>query len=187
MWHCCILIEGDCVDPGILHSHILGACCREENDLGPVYGFQWRHFGAKYTDMHADYSGQVCCASGFQQTCCCNPAFPTSYDCIRLILKHRLEFTNTFLRPEDVISIQTKAELSAVAASHGKGYLQGIDQLAQVVHKLRTNPTDRRIILSAWNPAALPEMALPPCHMFAQVFSDHKRFSLQRSIQILVL
>ena len=32
---------------------------REEMDLGPVYGFQWRHFGAEYKDMHQDYSGQA--------------------------------------------------------------------------------------------------------------------------------
>ncbi len=31
---------------------------REEGDLGPVYGFQWRHFGADYKGMHADYTGQ---------------------------------------------------------------------------------------------------------------------------------
>lgn len=31
---------------------------REEGDLGPIYGFQWRYFGAEYKDMHTDYKGQ---------------------------------------------------------------------------------------------------------------------------------
>lgn len=55
--------------------------------------------------------------------------------------------------------------------------MQGVDQLAQIVDKLRNNPSDRRIILSAWNPAALHEMALPPCHMLAQVPSSFLHFS----------
>ncbi|QIX00944.1 hypothetical protein AMS68_006461 [Peltaster fructicola] len=82
----------------------IGLTSREEGDLGPVYGFQWRHFGAEYSDCHANYDGK------------------------------------------------------------------GVDQLKQVIHKLRTNPYDRRIILSAWNPADIPIMALPPCHTFAQFY-----------------
>jgi len=82
----------------------VGLTHREAGDLGPVYGFQWRHFGAEYKDRNTDYSGQ------------------------------------------------------------------GVDQLAEVIHKLKNNPYDRRIILSAWNPADLKKMALPPCHMFAQFY-----------------
>lgn len=82
----------------------VGLSHREEGDLGPVYGFQWRHFGADYVDAKTDYTGQ------------------------------------------------------------------GVDQLADVVRKLRDTPYDRRIILSAWNPADLKNMALPPCHMFAQFY-----------------
>lgn len=39
---------------------------------------------------------------------------------------------------------------------------QGVDQLAQVIHTIKTNPNDRRIIMSAWNPTDLNLMALPP-------------------------
>lgn len=80
---------------------------REEGDLGPVYGFQWRHFGAEYVDAKTNYTGQ------------------------------------------------------------------GVDQLADVVHKLKNTPFDRRIIMSAWNPADLGKMALPPCHMFAQFYVSY--------------
>ena len=111
-------------------------------DLGPVYGFQWRHFGAEYVDMHTDYSGQ------------------------------------------------------------------GVDQLAEVIHTIKTNPNDRRIIMSAWNPAGkvllvsfhsllpqlmspfhstitsvfipdLSKMALPPCHAFVQFYVCNGELSCQ--------
>jgi thymidylate synthase len=85
----------------------LGFTEREEGDLGPVYGFQWRHFGAEYQNCHADYRGK------------------------------------------------------------------GVDQIKEIVRKLKTNPFDRRIILSAWNVADLDKMALPPCHMFAQFYVSY--------------
>ncbi|CAI8583140.1 unnamed protein product [Vicia faba] len=91
----------------------IGLSEREEGDLGPVYGFQWRHFGARYTNMHNDYTGQ------------------------------------------------------------------GVDQLLDVINKIKHNPDDRRIILSAWNPADLKLMALPPCHMSAQFYVANGELSCQ--------
>lgn len=54
---------------------------------------------------------------------------------------------------------------------------KGCDQLLDVIDKIKHNPDDRRIILSAWNPSDLKKMALPPCHMFAQV-SGHSKFQV---------
>lgn len=76
----------------------------EEGDLGPIYGHQWRHFNAEYTNSTMCYKGE------------------------------------------------------------------GIDQLKYIIDEL-SNPetrTSRRLIMTAWNPCQINQMALPPCHVMAQ-------------------
>lgn len=76
----------------------------KEGDLGPVYGFQWRHFNASYDDSSSNYQGK------------------------------------------------------------------GVDQLQKLIDILMDEKErySRRLILTAWNPCQLDEMALPPCHILAQ-------------------
>lgn len=47
-----------------------------------------------------------------------------------------------------------------------------VDQLAEVITKIKTNPADRRLVVSAWNPGEIDQMALPPCHMIFQFFPN---------------
>ncbi len=56
---------------------------------------------------------------------------------------------------------------------------KGVDQLTDLIHRIKTNPNDRRLVLTAWNPAALPDMALPPCHMFCQFYVADGELSCQ--------
>jgi thymidylate synthase len=84
----------------------------EVNDLGPIYGHQWRHFNAPYLNSTTKYQGD------------------------------------------------------------------GIDQLQQIIDCLKDpeKRTSRRLIMSAWNPCQLDEMALPPCHILTQFHVRHGKY-----------
>lgn len=57
---------------------------------------------------------------------------------------------------------------------------KGIDQLENIIHLIKTNPTSRRILMSAWNPCQIDQMTLPPCHILVQfyVHTDTNELSL---------
>ena len=55
----------------------------------------------------------------------------------------------------------------------------GVDQLENLVNDLKNNPDSRRLIISAWNPPLIPQMALPPCHAFMQFYVNDGELSCQ--------
>jgi len=54
-----------------------------------------------------------------------------------------------------------------------------IDQLKEVIEKIKSNPYDRRLIVTAWNPGEIDKMCLPPCHILFQFFVAQGKLSLQ--------
>ncbi len=59
---------------------------------------------------------------------------------------------------------------------------EGVDQISQLIHDIKTNPNSRRLLVSAWNPKEIPEMAksgLPPCHTLFQFYVANGKLSCQ--------
>ncbi len=76
-----------------------------------------------------------------------------------------------------------EGELGPVYGSQWRSWPDGrggtIDQIANVVQLIRTKPESRRHIVTAWNPAEVDEMALPPCHCLFQFYVAEGRLSCQ--------
>lgn len=70
-------------------------------------------------------------------------------------------------------------DYETVAPSEGREALDTVDQLKKVIEKLKTNPDDRRLIVSAWHPHWVDHCALPPCHVLfhfnTELLSDGRR------------
>lgn len=73
---------------------------------------------------------------------------------------HDLKSYDDFLRHDDGSTTYFGAKVN----------VREIDQLSNIIETIKTNPTDRRMVLSAFNVGELDQMALPPCHMFAQFY-----------------
>lgn len=84
---------------------------------------------------------------------------------------------------EDDTFAATYGELGPVYGKQWRSWVgpngQVIDQIEQVIHQLKTNPDSRRMIVTAWNPAEVEDMALPPCHMMFQFYVAEGKLSCQ--------
>ena len=76
--------------------------------------------------------------------------------------------------------VKTYGELGSVYGRQWRNFNgQGVDQLENLTNQIKTNPNSRRLIISAWNPCEVDQMALPPCHSFMQFYVNEGKLSCQ--------
>lgn len=86
---------------------------------------------------------------------------------------------------EYINNIKSDPDFAEKWGSIGPGYgkqwrdFSGVDQLAEIIERIKTNPNDRRLIVTAWNPPEVPLTALPPCHCFFQFYVANGKLSVQ--------
>jgi thymidylate synthase len=86
---------------------------------------------------------------------------------------------------EYIEKIKTDDDFAAKYGNLGPVYgaqwrnFNGVDQIQYILDELKNNPNSRRMILSAWNPSEIKDMALPPCHTLIQFYVSNGKLSLQ--------
>ena len=91
-----------------------------------------------------------------------------------------------YWRPDYERSGRTDGTLGPVYGKQWRDF-NGVDQLESLVKDISINPNSRRLIVSAWNPAEMPDMVLPPCHYGFQVYINNGKMDLiwtQRSVDV---
>ncbi len=94
---------------------------------------------------------------------------------IAYLKAHNVSIWDEWADPEGELGPVYGKQWRSWSASNG----QAIDQISEAVATLKTNPDSRRIIVSAWNPADIPQMALAPCHCLFQFYVADGKLSCQ--------
>ncbi len=81
------------------------------------------------------------------------------------------------IKHDDVFA-KKHGDLGPVYGAQWRNF-NGVDQLAEVINLIKHQPNSRRMILSAWNPAEIHNMSLPPCHTLIQFYVANNKLSLQ--------
>ena len=79
---------------------------------------------------------------------------------------------------EDEEFAKVWGELGPVYGKQWRNF-DGVDQLANLIEQIKKNPNSRRLIISAWNPSEVKDMALPPCHTLMQFYVNENKLSCQ--------
>ncbi|MBF0713215.1 thymidylate synthase [Gemella sp. GH3] len=128
----------------------------------------WNEWAFKKWIESSDYTGPD--MEDFGHKSLSDPEFNKEYQ------KQMKRFKELVLN--DIAFAEKYGDLGNVYGKQWRDF-NGVDQLKNVINQIKNNPASRRIILSAWNPNEIDDMALPPCHTMFQFYVSDGKLSCQ--------